>query len=77
LTKSEFVAIAELQINPFRDRIAEVFSDEDGAIRFEDFIDFLSVFSEEATRDVKVRAAHLLGVGCGLTSQANGTHCTP
>ncbi|KAI9187948.1 Calcium and integrin-binding member 3 [Blastocladiella emersonii ATCC 22665] len=53
MSKDEFVAIPELQINPFRMRIAEVFSNEQGIIEFEDFLDFLSVFSEEATRDVK------------------------
>ncbi|KNE61291.1 hypothetical protein AMAG_07032 [Allomyces macrogynus ATCC 38327] len=53
LSKEGFMSIAELHINPFRFRIAEVFSNDDGVITFEDFLDFLSVFSEEATRDVK------------------------
>ncbi|KAJ1511420.1 hypothetical protein HMI54_000833 [Coelomomyces lativittatus] len=50
---SEFIMIPELQCNPFRKRIAEVFSNEKNIIEFEDFLDFLSVFSEDATADVK------------------------
>ncbi|ORZ37453.1 hypothetical protein BCR44DRAFT_411556 [Catenaria anguillulae PL171] len=53
MSMDTFVTIPELQINPFRMRIAQVFSNDDGIIEFEDFLDFLSVFSEEATRDVK------------------------
>ncbi|KAI9136069.1 calcium and integrin binding 1 [Paraphysoderma sedebokerense] len=53
LTTEQFVNINELRINPFRHRIAEVFANEDGILLFEDFLDFLSIFSDEATRDVK------------------------
>ncbi|XP_031335417.1 calcium and integrin-binding family member 2 isoform X2 [Photinus pyralis] len=41
--------------NPFKKRICEVFSrDGTGYLTFEDFLDLLSVFSEQAPRDIKV-----------------------
>jgi Ca2+-binding EF-hand superfamily protein len=47
--------IACLQENPFRQRICQVFSrDGKGNLTFEDFLDLLSVFSEQAPRDIKV-----------------------
>lgn len=50
--------LAEIQNNPFRERICTVFSqDETGDLTFEDFLDMMSVFSENATRDVKASYA--------------------
>ncbi|XP_055852537.1 calcium and integrin-binding family member 2 [Episyrphus balteatus] len=47
--------LPELKENPFRTRICEAFSrDGLGNLSFEDFLDFLSVFSEQAPRDIKV-----------------------
>ncbi|XP_066995493.1 calcium and integrin-binding family member 2 [Anabrus simplex] len=47
--------LPELRENPFRQRICEVFSrDGKGNLSFEDFLDLLSVFSEQAPRDIKV-----------------------
>ncbi|KAK7868749.1 hypothetical protein R5R35_002546 [Gryllus longicercus] len=47
--------LPELRENPFRQRICEVFSrDGKGNLTFEDFLDMLSVFSEQASRDIKV-----------------------
>ncbi|XKL61131.1 hypothetical protein PGB90_008188 [Kerria lacca] len=47
--------LPELKENPFRKRICEVFSrDGKGHLTFEDFLDLLSVFSEQAPRDIKV-----------------------
>ncbi|XP_065166076.1 calcium and integrin-binding family member 2 [Atheta coriaria] len=47
--------LPELKENPFRRRICEVFSrDDSGDLSFEDFLDLLSVFSEQAPRDIKV-----------------------
>ncbi|XP_046990552.1 calcium and integrin-binding family member 2 [Schistocerca americana] len=47
--------LPELRENPFRKRICEVFSrDGKGNLTFEDFLDMLSVFSEQAPRDIKV-----------------------
>ncbi|XP_018916293.1 calcium and integrin-binding family member 2 isoform X2 [Bemisia tabaci] len=47
--------LPELRENPFRRRICEVFTD-DGIrdLTFEDFLDMLSVFSEQAPRNIKV-----------------------
>lgn len=45
----------ELRENPFKRRICEAFSrDGAGNLSFEDFLDLLSVFSEQAPRDIKV-----------------------
>ena len=47
-----------LQVNPFKDRICEVFSStDDGNMTFEDFLDMMSVFSDNAPRSVKVEFA--------------------
>lgn len=47
-----------LQVNPFRDRICEVFSSSrDGNMTFEDFLDMMSVFSDNAPKNVKVEYA--------------------
>ncbi|KAJ3335769.1 hypothetical protein HDU93_004457 [Gonapodya sp. JEL0774] len=54
LTRDEFLALPELAQNPFKERIAEAFiTSGDKNATFDDFLDFLSVFSESATRDVK------------------------
>lgn len=50
--------IPELAVNPFRDRICKVFSSShDGNMTFEDFLDMMSVFSENAPKTVKVEYA--------------------
>ncbi|XP_044256672.1 calcium and integrin-binding family member 2 [Tribolium madens] len=47
--------LPELRENPFKKRICEVFSrDGKGNLSFEDILDLLSVFSEQAPRDIKV-----------------------
>ncbi|XP_063928528.1 calcium and integrin-binding family member 2 isoform X2 [Zophobas morio] len=47
--------LPELRENPFKQRICEVFSrDGKGNLSFEDILDLLSVFSEQAPRDIKV-----------------------
>lgn len=48
--------IAELACNPFADRICQVFSssgDHTGDCTFEDFLDMMSVFSDQAPKAVK------------------------
>ena len=46
------------QVNPFRDRICDVFSSSnDGQMTFEDFLDMMSVFSDNAPKNVKVEYA--------------------
>lgn len=49
LTRKEFLSLPIIAHNPFAERIHKVFcSDEEkGNINFEDFLDFLSVFSPE------------------------------
>ena len=45
-------------MNPFKDRICEVFSSSgDGNMTFEDFLDMMSVFSDNAPKTVKVEFA--------------------
>ena len=45
-------------MNPFKDRICEVFSSSgDGNMTFEDFLDMMSVFSDNAPKSVKVEFA--------------------
>ena len=45
-------------MNPFKDRICEVFSSsDDGNMTFEDFLDMMSVFSDSAPKNVKVEYA--------------------
>uniref|UniRef100_A0A673BKS9 Calcium and integrin binding family member 3 n=1 Tax=Sphaeramia orbicularis TaxID=375764 RepID=A0A673BKS9_9TELE len=47
-------SMPELKDNPFRQRIAEVFSDDgEGNMTLDDFLDMFSVLSEMAPRDLK------------------------
>ncbi|NXQ29252.1 CIB3 protein, partial [Alaudala cheleensis] len=47
-------SMPELKDNPFRQRIAEVFSEHgDGSMTLENFLDMFSVLSEMAPRDLK------------------------
>lgn len=46
-----------LQMNPFKDRIVKVFSSSGDGLTFEDFLDMLSVFSENAPKDLKTEYA--------------------
>ena len=47
--------LPELKENPFKRRICQVFShDSSGNMTFDDFLDMLNVFSENAPRDLKV-----------------------
>ncbi|CAA9999703.1 unnamed protein product [Nesidiocoris tenuis] len=47
--------LPELKENPFKMRICEIFSrDGSGNLAFEDFLDMFSIFSEQASRDIKV-----------------------
>jgi len=57
LTREELLTMPELSVNPFRERIATVFSsDGSGNMTFEDFLDFLSVFGAKARRGRRHRA---------------------
>lgn len=48
------ISLFFLQDNPFRQRIAEVFSEDgEGNMTLDDFLDMFSVLSEMAPRDLK------------------------
>lgn len=58
IKKDVIMNLQELKVNPFRDRICNVFSSSsDGDMTFEDFLDMMSVFSENAPKNVKVEYA--------------------
>ncbi|EDO47515.1 predicted protein [Nematostella vectensis] len=58
LSQRKILTLPELKVNPFRDRICKVFSSsKDGSLTFEDFLDMMSVFSENAPKSVKVEYA--------------------
>ena len=58
LPQKTILKLPELAVNPFRDRICKVFSSShDGNMTFEDFLDMMSVFSENAPKTVKVEYA--------------------
>lgn len=53
--RQDIEQLDELRENPFKQRICESFSrDGLGHLTFEDFLDLLSVFSEQAPREIKV-----------------------
>eukprot|EP00105_Crassostrea_gigas_P015022 XP_011431891.1 PREDICTED: calcium and integrin-binding protein 1-like isoform X1 [Crassostrea gigas] len=55
LNRETILKLPELQVNPFNDRITTVFSSAgDGCMTFEDFLDMMSVFSDNAPKNVKV-----------------------
>ena len=55
MPKERIIKLPELQENPFKERICESFSkDGYGNLNFEEFLDCLSVFSENAPRDLKI-----------------------
>lgn len=58
LPMSKMLNYPELNVNPFGDRICKVFSSSrDGDCTFEDFLDMMSVFSENAPKLVKAEHA--------------------
>lgn len=76
------------QDNPFRERIAQVFSEDgDGRMTLDNFLDMFSVMSEMAPRDLKAHYAFKiygvcrtpgsgsLEVGCGSTTRPRARGC--
>ncbi|CAG9854938.1 unnamed protein product [Phyllotreta striolata] len=58
LPMTKILQYPELSVNPFGERICEVFSSSrDGDCTFEDFLDMMSVFSEAAPKSVKAEHA--------------------
>lgn len=53
---NKMMSTSELSCNPFADRICQVFSssgDGSGDCTFEDYLDMMSVFSDQAPKSVK------------------------
>ncbi|XP_069128281.1 calcium and integrin-binding family member 2-like [Argopecten irradians] len=58
LNNETILELPELKVNPFKDQITKVFSsDGSGDMTFEDFLDMMSVFSDNAPKNVKVEYA--------------------
>lgn len=58
LPMNKILQYPELKVNPFGDRICRIFSSsQDGDCTFEDFLDMMSVFSENAPKAVKAEHA--------------------
>lgn len=54
MSKGKLLLRSAVQDNPFRQRIAEVFSEDgQGNMTLDDFLDMFSVLSEMAPRDLK------------------------
>ena len=45
--------LPELHVNPFAKRLCEVFSHDNDVMMFEEFLDMMSVLSENAPREVR------------------------
>ncbi|XP_014680863.1 PREDICTED: calcium and integrin-binding protein 1-like [Priapulus caudatus] len=57
LPKRLISELPELRVNPFRDRIADIFSPDGESIGFEDLLDMMSVFCEQAPPSIKLEYA--------------------
>nr|XP_022303766.1 calcium and integrin-binding protein 1-like [Crassostrea virginica] len=58
LSRDDILALPELAVNPFNERIVKVFSSSgDGSMTFEDFLDMMSVFSDNAPLSIKIEYA--------------------
>ncbi|CAH0771537.1 unnamed protein product [Bemisia tabaci] len=58
LSMSKILQYPELKVNPFGERICQVFSaSRDGDLTFEDFLDMMSVFSSYCPKPVKAEHA--------------------
>jgi len=58
LDREEIYELEELKFSPFKDRICQIFSeDQSGDMTFGDFLDMLSVMSQNATAEIKAAYA--------------------
>ncbi|XP_078506100.1 calcium and integrin-binding family member 4 isoform X2 [Lissotriton helveticus] len=57
LSAEQICTLPGLRVNPYRDRLCKIFSDEEGVFPFEHFLEMASVFSKQASLDVKVQYA--------------------
>ncbi|XP_041043948.1 calcium and integrin-binding family member 4-like [Carcharodon carcharias] len=54
ITSEQVSSIPAIKVNPFRDQICKVFSwNEDGLFSFDEFLEMMSAFSENASLSVK------------------------
>jgi calcium and integrin-binding protein 1 len=70
--------IAELSVNPFADRICQIFSsagDGTGDCTFEDFLDMMSVFSDQAPKSVKAEHGIIFKKYCMIQKSFNRKFC--
>ncbi|XP_059501676.1 calcium and integrin-binding family member 4-like [Stegostoma tigrinum] len=55
ITSEQVSSIPAIKVNPFKDQICKVFSrNEQGLFSFEDFLEMISTFSENASLAVKI-----------------------
>ncbi|XP_072411280.1 calcium and integrin-binding family member 4-like isoform X2 [Chiloscyllium punctatum] len=55
ITSEQVSSIPAIKVNPFKDQICKVFSrNEQGLFSFEDFLEMISTFSENASLSVKI-----------------------
>lgn len=65
-----------LQVNPFKDRICKVFSSsKDGELTFEDFLDMMSVFSENVSLKLDCVAFLWSTLQCTAVCQCHVDQC--
>lgn len=60
LSKEDIFKLPEFAVNPFKERIVKVFSSStsgDDSMTFEDFLDMMSVFSDNAPLSIKIEYA--------------------
>lgn len=58
VSMDEMKDLPELKVNPFKERIINVFSScDDLSMSFEDFLDMMSVFSDSSPKSIKVEYA--------------------
>ena len=60
LSKDQFLGLPELKNNPFKFRIFDVFCENGEHVSFREFVHFLSVFSDEASIEIKSYFAFLI-----------------
>jgi hypothetical protein len=53
ISMDQFTNLPELRSSPLKHRIASVFSNDQGMVSFEDYLDFRSAFSERGSKALK------------------------
>eukprot|EP00835_Amoeboradix_gromovi_P004665 NODE_377_length_9768_cov_0.153584.p4 type:complete len:171 gc:universal NODE_377_length_9768_cov_0.153584:2676-3188(+) len=60
MSKDQFLGLPEIKNNPFKFRIFDVFCENHEHVNFKEFVHFLSVFSDEASLEIKSYFAFLI-----------------